>query len=88
MFYFHFRSERNSPLHSAVNENNIVNVRKLIEKGVDLNAKNFFGRTPLALACQQGFENIVKLLIESGADIEAKDNYDKNCILFAAHNGI
>lgn len=69
-------------------DDNIVNVRKLIDKGVDVDARDYFQRTPLLVACQRGYENIVKLIIESGAQIDAKDNYDKNCIHFAAHNGI
>lgn len=84
----HFRSDKNSPLHEAVIGDNIVNVRKLIDKGVDINAKNSFGKTPLTLACQNGFENIARLLIENNADIGAKDDYGKNCLHFAAHNGI
>ena len=64
-----------------------MNVRKLIEKGVDKDAKNYFGKTPLHLSCQKGFENIARLLIESEAEIDVKDNYGKMPIHFAAHNG-
>lgn len=85
---FHFSTDQNSPLHEAVLEDNIVNVRKLIEKGVDMDAKNYFGKTPLLLACQRGYDNLVRLFVESNAEIGAKDNYNKNCLHFAAHNGI
>lgn len=85
---FHFSTDQNSPLHEAVLEDNIVNVRKLIEKGVDMDAKNYFGKTPLLLACQRGYDNLVRLFVESNAEIGAKDNYDKNCLHFAVHNGI
>lgn len=33
---------------------NFVNVKKLINKGADTNAKNYFGRTPLHLATNKG----------------------------------
>lgn len=33
---------------------NYVNVKKLISKGADKNAKNNIGRTPLHLGCQKG----------------------------------
>lgn len=84
----HYRSERNSPLHEAVSADNIVNVKKLIDKGVDIDAKNFYGKTPLVLACQMGFLSIVKMLIETKAEINATDDFHKNCLHFAAHNGM
>lgn len=64
-----------------------MNVRKLIEKGVDKDAKNYFGKTPLHLCCQEGFENIARYLIESNAEIDVSDSYGKLPIHFAAHNG-
>lgn len=33
---------------------NFVNVKKLINKGANKNAKNYFGRTPLHLAAKKG----------------------------------
>lgn len=65
----------------------IVKVKKLIDMDVDIDARDYFGRTPLLLACQKGYENIVKLLVESNAEIDAKDNYGKNCLHFVVHDG-
>lgn len=33
---------------------NILNVRKLISKGADVNATNYFGKTPVHLAAERG----------------------------------
>lgn len=86
-YWCYFRSHKNSPLHEAVLQNNIVNVRKLIEKSVAIDAINSFERTPLLVACQKGYANIVRLLIESNAKVDVEDKNGKNCLDFAAHNG-
>lgn len=65
-----------------------MNVKKLIEKGVEIDPPNFNGRTPLLAACRRGYANIVKLLVEYDAKIAEEDNNGKNCLDFAAHNGI
>jgi len=50
---------------------------------VDINKKNGVGQTPLYIACEKGFEGIVKILVEHRADVYKKDN-DGNTPLFVA----
>jgi len=45
----------------------------LIEKGADVNIKNYKGATPLQAAANNNFIEIAKLLIENGANINSKD---------------
>jgi len=54
-------------LHWAVRSGNISIVNLLITKGVDVNAKDKRGRTPLQLAEQNGYTEIVELLRKHGA---------------------
>lgn len=68
-------------------QNNIVNVRKLLEKEVDVDPRNSHNKTPLLVACQKGYANIVRLLVDEKAEIDAEDINGKNCLDFAAHNG-
>ncbi|MCP5491892.1 MAG: ankyrin repeat domain-containing protein [Chlamydiales bacterium] len=61
---------KTTPLHIAVNEQDVEVIAALLERGEDINAKDDFDNTPLHVAVGTGNENIVKLLIKSGADIE------------------
>ncbi len=49
------------------------NVRTLIEKGANVNARWTSGSTALISAASNGYTEIVKILIEKGANVNAKD---------------
>ena len=60
----------NKVLHIAVYNNNIQMIKNLIKIGIDINATNSEGNTPLHLAvCDIKKIKIVKLLLDNGADI-------------------
>ena len=48
------------------------------DRGVDINAKDKDGRTPLHYASREGKQKVAALLIEKGVDINAKDKNGKN----------
>jgi len=58
----------------------------LLERGVNVNAKDIFENTPLILASRNGQIEVVKLLIEKGADVNAKYS-DENALILALKNG-
>ena len=62
-------------------------VRMLIDKGTNIDAKDYYGRTPLSCAAKSGYEETVRLLIDNGANIEAKDFYGRTPLSWAAENG-
>ncbi len=74
-----------TPLHSAVIESP-DKVAQLIEKGADVNAKDFKGRTPLHYAIPGNCE-LVSLLIAKKADFDAKDMYGKTPLNYAVEYG-
>ncbi|GJC88347.1 putative ankyrin repeat protein RF_0381 [Colletotrichum liriopes] len=51
---------------------------KLIEYGVDINAANSSGWSPLDIASKQGDLDVIKLLLENGASIWADTIYNSN----------
>ena len=59
-------------IHDAVKKRNITAVKQHLADGVDVNAGNVFGTTPLHFAAWVGHKEIVELLIENCADVNAK----------------
>jgi ankyrin repeat protein len=60
-----------TPLHAAAHNGDFEMVQVLLDYGVDVNARNSRGRTPLAYASLGGRPNeprVTRLLIEHGAD--------------------
>jgi ankyrin repeat protein len=53
----------------AIQKNNLILVKKLIERGADVNAFNIQGETPLTYASRKGHLQIVKYLVKHGADV-------------------
>ncbi|MDB4703047.1 ankyrin repeat domain-containing protein [bacterium] len=64
-----------SSIHQAAMSGNTEAVKQHLTEGVDVNAKDSVGRTPLHEAATYGDEEIVELLIANGADVNAKDDY-------------
>ncbi len=73
----------NSALIRSVRRNKFDTVKKYLEKGADVNAKDDSGFFPLLIAVDNNNYNMVKLLISSGADLNLKTGkiYDKKGII-------
>ncbi len=74
----------------AAKENHRQVVRKLLEKGADVNAKTIYGDTALMAACSNGFKEIVQLLLDHGADVNPIDrsgNLKSTPLIEASING-
>ncbi len=79
-------SRGRSPLHTAVESNDLKTAQMLISNGADVNAKDYEGKTPLHLAVWQNFEDMASLLITWNADLEGEDNKGKTPVHYAAEN--
>jgi ankyrin repeat protein len=66
-------TKQNTPLHDA--ENPAI-MELLIEDGADVNARGYYGMTPLFPPVRAGREDCVKLLLEHGADPNRKEMYE------------
>jgi ankyrin repeat protein len=64
-------------------------VGALLQKGVETDAEDIYGRTPLSWAACYGHEAVVKLLLETGkVDLESKDTeYGQTPLSWAVRNG-
>lgn len=74
-------------LHKAAYEGNLEEVKALIAKGADVNAKAQNGRTALFVAANKGYADLAELLIAKGADINVKDNTGKTALDIAKEKG-
>ena len=74
-------------LHGAVAAKDIDEVKRLIAQGTAIDAKNNVNRTPLNLACFNGYLDLVKLLVAEGADINVKDVRGQTPFWIAAGRG-
>jgi len=62
-------------LIKAVEDDNTIEVKRLLENGADVNARGGPSDTLLHLTCLYGRLEIARLLIEHGADINARQTY-------------
>uniref|UniRef100_A0A8H7KD73 Nephrocystin 3-like N-terminal domain-containing protein n=1 Tax=Bionectria ochroleuca TaxID=29856 RepID=A0A8H7KD73_BIOOC len=74
--------DRIYPLENAARLGRLSTVRRLLDRGADVDAKDPYGRhrTPLGWAAEMGHETIVQLLVETGADINAQGGQYGNAL--------
>ena len=60
-------------LHEAAAKGDIEQIKSLLSKGADVNAKDDRGMTPLHEAAYYGQKEVAKLLIAKGANVSSKD---------------
>ena len=65
----------NDQLYEAARKGDPAEVKALLDKGADVNAKFRYGATALFKAAERGHTEVVKLLIERGADVNIRDTF-------------
>lgn len=76
-----------TPLHTACLNDNINDVRSLIDLGADVNLIKNGGTTCLLIACQNNNIEMVRLLLENHAKPNLKTIGGNTCLDIAARNG-
>jgi hypothetical protein len=65
----------NEQLYEAARKGDAAEVKAVLDKGADVNAKFRYGATALFKAAERGHTEVVKLLIERGADVNVRDTF-------------
>src|SRR5215204_6668362 len=82
----------NEQLYEAARKGDPAEVKAVLDRGADVNAKFRYGATALFKAAERGHTEVVKLLIERGADVNVKDTfYGATAMTWAldkGHNGV
>ena len=74
-------------LVQAVVDGDLKEVKRLIERGADVNAPDSEGVTPFQRAAQGGDGDMIMALYRNGADIRAVDKDKNNMVHYAAEGG-
>ncbi|CAJ1431777.1 unnamed protein product [Effrenium voratum] len=61
-------------------EDEALTMKALLDLGLDANAKDFKGWTPLMHACARGADEVVRVLVDFSAEIDAR-NWDGDTAL-------
>ena len=71
-------------LHAATAKGDLTAIRRLLKNGVDINAADPHGRTPLMVAGYRRDTAAAALLTEGGANVNALDSQQYDLITIAA----
>ena len=80
----------NYPIHYAVLSGSIDTVRALVDGAgddIDLDVRNTEGKSPLSLACINGYYEIAEFLLEKDITVHETKKQKKNPLIWAAQNG-
>jgi ankyrin repeat protein len=71
----------------AIKKGDFLAVRKLVDAGIDANATNKFGWSPLMYAACAGNSPIIRAIIAAGADVNATNDFGASPLAYAALEG-
>lgn len=78
------------PIHYAVMSGNIDTVKALVENAgsdIDLEVKTTDGKSPLSIACSEGYYEIAEYLLKKGVSVHETKKQKKNSLIWASQNG-
>lgn len=76
-----------TPLHYAVEYNQILSIHTLLELGADVEpADSADGRSPLHTAAKMNYVDIMRILITAGADVDITDTDGRTALFLAVQN--
>src|SRR5260370_26701359 len=85
--HFQKDADRHTALMVAALEGHTQEVKELVRRGADINAKDSMGRTALMFAAINMHYETVKVLLEHGAEVNARSNVGGTALMLAASSG-
>lgn len=76
-----------TPLHRAIQKNNIEIIRLLLNRNANLNVTDDSGQTPLMLACELNNTNLVSFFLQQKANPNAADVWGRTALMIACEKG-
>jgi ankyrin repeat protein len=76
-----------TPLHQAVQQNDLKGVDALVKRGADVKAATRYGVTPIGLAALNGNAAILRRLLDAGADPNTTMPAGETALMTAARTG-
>lgn len=78
-----------APIHNAVREGNLTEVRRLVNARANVNARNIEHLTPLMIAAYRGNANVIRYLLSKGANARARQNQNnpRTALIYAVEKG-
>jgi hypothetical protein len=80
-------SQTEAAMHMAASKGQNAIVSILLRSGVDIDAQDRQGRTPLFIAVENGHEEVVEILLAAGADPSTVDTQGTSVLLAAVKHG-
>lgn len=80
-------SHNSTPLHKALEGQNLNILQLLLSHGADGNAIDYFGFSPLHKALRSRKFDVVEPLIKSGADVNVRDGYNSTPLHLVSFEG-
>jgi len=74
-------------LFRVVERGNIAWTYRLIAMGADVNVRNDAGQTPLMLAAEKGYADMVQVLLQNGANPKLANNQGESALTIALMKG-
>ncbi|UYM03437.1 ankyrin repeat domain-containing protein [Solicola gregarius] len=81
------QAELDSRLIEAAWDNHVSRVRRLIEDGADVNAKDDTEQSAYLVATSEGYDDLLDLTLRHGADVTSLDSFDGTGLIRAAERG-
>ena len=75
--------QTNNIIFNYCEDNNLVNVKEIFNKNIHLNVKDIYGRTPILVAIENNFMNLIDFFISNGSNILDSDNDGDNGLMLA-----
>ena len=73
--------------HEAIKSADAAAIGELLDRGVDIDARDRHGQTGLMLAAHAGHRNVVAVLVERGADLNATAKFGLSAVMLAVVAG-